>query len=678
MLTWPEKVLFALAVLLTAWVAWKEFRKVIGFITQGQGTLDWSLARRRLTRAVVEWITLRRVFRMRLGAALLHGFVAWAFAAYLLVNVGDVLEAYIPNFHFLGTGLIGGIYRLIADVLSVAALVGMTSLLVRRFILRVPVLFVRENVLLHPKARGSGIQKDSLIVGLFILGHVGARFLGETFQVAREGADPWQPFATLVGRLWQGWSETALVVGEHLGFWFALGLILLFIPYFPRSKHIHLIMAFFNFLFQPERPSYGTLDPLDFEDESIEQFGAGTLKDLSQKQLLDAYACIMCMRCQEMCPAYGTGKVLSPAALEINKRYLFNDALVGTKDPQAVFDLPLVESVIPPEALWACTACGACIEVCPVGNEPMRDILDIRRAQVLMENQFPEQWQVAFTGMERTGNPWNIAPEERLKWAEGLDVPTVDENPDFDILWWVGCAPATEPRAQKAARAFAQILKAAGVNFAVLGQRERCTGDAARRSGNEYLFYELALQNVETLNSVKAKRIVTMCPHCLHTLKNEYSAFGGDYEVVHYTQFIQELVAQGRLKLTPETREAITYHDPCFLGRYNRVFDEPRFILTQLGQVNEMPLSRTKSFCCGAGGAQVWKEEEEGTARVNHTRFRQAQATGAKTLAVACPFCMIMLDDARRDLKAEDMQVLDIAQLVAERLEAGTAQTATS
>lgn len=668
MLTWPEKLLFALAVALAAWMGWREFRKAVGFILQGQQPLDWALARHRLKTAILEWVSLRRVFRMRPGAALLHGLVAWAFMTYLLVNVGDVLEAYIPGFVFLGRGWLGGMYRLVADVISVAALVGMAGLLIRRFVLRTPVLFVREQVLLHPKARASGIQKDSLIVGMFILIHVGARFLGESFQVAREGPDPWQPFATLVAGLWQGWSEQALVVGEHLGFWLALGLILAFIPYFPRSKHVHLIAAFANFLFQPERPSYGALDPLDFEDESIEQFGASTLKDLSQKQLLDAYACIMCMRCQEMCPAYATGKVLSPAALEINKRYLCNDALAGTRDPQEVFQLPLVESVIPPEALWACTACGACIEVCPVGNEPMRDILDIRRAQVLMENQFPEQWQVAYNGMERTGNPWNIAPEERLKWAEGLEVPTVDQNPDFEVLWWVGCAPATEPRAQKAARAFARLLQEAGVNFAVLGPRERCTGDAARRSGNEYLFYELATYNVETLNQVGAKRIVTMCPHCLHTLKNEYPAFGGNYEVVHYTQLIQELVAQGRLKLTPETQEAITFHDPCFLGRYNRVFDEPRAVLGQVGNLVEIPLHGPKSFCCGAGGAQIWKEEEEGTARVNHTRFRQAQATGAKTLAVACPFCMIMLDDARRDLKAEDMRVVDIAQLVVERL----------
>lgn len=672
MLTWPEKILFALAVLVTVGVAWKETLRIKAIIDQGQGTLDWTLARKRLTEAVQEWVSLRRVFRMRLGASLLHGFVAWAFMVYLLVNLGDVLEGYIPGFRFLGTGVIGGVYRLAADIISVAALVGMAALLIRRFLFKTPVLFVREDVLLHEKARASGIQKDSLIVGLFILGHVGARFLGQSFRIAHEGPDTWQPFATLVARLWQGLSPTVLTVGEHLGFWFALGLILLFIPYFPRSKHFHLIAAFFNFLFQPERPSYGALDPLNFEDETIEQFGASTLKDLSRKQLWDAYACIMCMRCQQMCPAYSTGKVLSPAALEINKRYLFNDVFNGTKSMEEVFSLPLVEAVIPPDALWACTACGACVEVCPVGNEPMRDILDIRRAQVLMESAFPEQWQTAYRGMEGVGNPWNIPPEQRLKWTEGLavPVPTVDENPDYDVLWWVGCAPATEPRAQRAARAFAQILHEAGVNFAVLGSKERCTGDSARRSGNEYLFYELALTNIETLNGAGAdkKRIVTMCPHCLHTLKNEYPALGGKYEVVHHTQFIQELIQQGKLRLTPETREAITYHDPCFLGRYNRAFEEPRFVLNQVGTVQEMALHGPKSFCCGAGGAQIWKEEAEGTARINHTRFRQAQATGAKTLAVACPFCMIMLDDARRDLKADDMQVRDVAELVAEAL----------
>jgi Fe-S oxidoreductase len=450
----------------------------------------------------------------------------------------------------------------------------------------------------------------------------------------------------------------------HLAFWVALGLILLFIPYFPYSKHIHLFFAPINFLLKPARRSIGELSRLDFEDESVEQFGAARLADLGWEQLMDAYACIMCYRCQEVCPAYNTGKVLSPAALEINKRYALNGA--GTTLP----DTPLLAFAIPAEAVWACTACGACVDICPVGNEPMRDILDIRRSLVLVENNFPEQWQTAFRGMERTANPWNIPPAERMKWAEGLEVATIAQNPAPDYLWWVGCAPATDARAQKTARAFAKILNQAGINYAVLGEQETCTGDSARRAGNEYLFHELATANVALLNEISPPKIVTTCPHCLHTLKNEYPAFGGEYQVLHHSELISNLLSSGRLHLHADAAgEALTFHDPCYLGRQSGVIAAPRLSLQQTGaQLAEMPRHGAKSFCCGAGGAQVWKEEQHGAQAVNAARFAEAQATGAATLAVGCPFCLLMLGDAAKNA-GNAMQVMDIAEIVAAQLD---------
>ncbi len=505
-------------------------------------------------------------------------------------------------------------------------------------------------------------------MGTFILFHVGGRFIGETFQIASQGgADAWQPFASAVAGLWRGWSESALVMGEHVAFWLAIGLILAFVPYFLYSKHIHLIFAPLNFLLKPERRSIGELSKLDFDDESIEQFGATRLEDLGWEQLMDAYACIQCYRCQQVCPAYNTGKVLSPAALEINKRYLLNFEGEKIARGEASSQL-LIEFAIPPEAVWACTACGACIDICPVNNEPMRDIMDIRRSLVLMENEFPKQFQAAFRGMERNANPWGISPAERMKWAQGMTVTTIDENPEPELLWWVGCAPATDARAQKTARAFAEILNTAGVNYAVLGEGEQCTGDSARRAGKEDIFFGLAQANIEILNEVKSKRIVTTCPHCLHTLKNEYPAFGGNYTVIHHTQLINELVATGKLKLKPGGAEKVTLHDPCYLSRHNQIIAEPRQALTSAGaQLVEMPRHGTQSFCCGAGGAQMWKEEEHGTERINANRFREAQASGAETLAVGCPFCMVMLTDAKKDANSE-MQVLDIAEIVAAQI----------
>jgi Fe-S oxidoreductase len=556
------------------------------------------------------------------------------------------------------------VYRLLADVLTVAALVGMALLMVRRFVRKDPALHTRDTTLLHPKAK-AGKQRDSLIVGVFILVHLGFRFIGESFEVAME-PDSWQPFATMLSNVWGGMNEGGLVIGQHVSFWIALGAIMAFIPYFAVSKHIHLFFAPINYLIRPERRSPGELEALDFEDESIEQFGATRLEDLAWNSLVDAYACIMCNRCQDACPAYNTGKVLSPAALEINKRYFINQeakALAAGKESSQT----LLEFAITEEAVFACTACGACTDICPVGNDPMRDIMDIRRALVLMESKFPEQWQAAFRGMERSVNPWNIPPTERMKWAEGLDVPTIEQNPEPEILWWVGCAPATDARAQKTAQSFAEILNKAGVNYAVLGQNEQCTGDSARRAGNEYLFFELASANVEILNEVAPKRIVAPCPHCLHTLKNEYPAFGGNYEVVHHTQLINELIAEGKLELEKEA-DSVTFHDPCYLGRQNDILIDPRQVLEiSGGNLLEMEKTKKQSFCCGAGGAQMWKEEEHGDVNVNLDRFRQAQETGADTLAVGCPFCMTMMNDANKE-KGEPLAVKDVAEIVAERL----------
>ena len=384
---------------------------------------------------------------MRLLPSLVHGLVAWGFMYFLLINIVDLLEAFIQDFEFLRASFLGDLFRFGADILSAAVLLGMAALLVRRFILRSPQLSTRADVLLYPNARKS-IKRDSAIVGLFILLHVGARFVGNTFNIASEGTDPWQVFASFISPVWRGLDDTALTMAEHTAFWIAMGSIMLFIPYFLFSKHIHIFFAPLNHLLKPIRRSIGELKRIDFEDESIEQFGVSRIEELSIEQLMDSYACIMCNRCQDECPAYETGKVLSPAALEINKRYYLNQA--GADIAHGIpSSEPLTSFAIPEEAVWACTACGACIQVCPVNNEPMRDIMDIRRSLVLMDNNFPAQLQNIYRGLERSANPWNIPPGQRLNWADGLQVPTIDQNPNPDILWWVGCAPATDTRAQK-------------------------------------------------------------------------------------------------------------------------------------------------------------------------------------------------------------------------------------
>ena len=668
MLSTIEKILFVIATLVSFYFTYRGFARIMQHINSGQGKIEWSLAYKRIGDLILKVGLFQPVFRFRLWTSILHGLIGWGFLSFLLINLADLIYAYTGFKLLENTGLFGDAYRLLADIANVAIIVGIVAMVLRRFILRPATLSTRETTLLHPKAR-FGIMRDSAIVATFIFIHNSMRFLGESFGVALAGhADSWQPTISTVAGLWSGVDARVLVAGEHIAFWLSIGAVVAFLPYFPYSKHIHLFFAPLNFALKPERKSIGQLSYINLDDQTIEQFGAAKMKDLGWEQIMDSYACIMCFRCQEVCPEYNTGKLLSPAALEINKRYHLNDG--------GLTDVPMIE-LISEEAVWACTSCGACVDICPVGNEPMRDILDIRRNLSMMESAFPKQLETAFKGMERNQNPWNVSQADRMKWAEGMSVPTIEQNGEPEILWWVGCAPATDSRAQKTAQAFAKILNAAGVNYAVLGKNEACTGDSARRAGREDIFFGLASQNVEILNEVAPKRIVTTCPHCLHTIKNEYPAFGGNYQVIHHTQLINELVGAGKISMNLEgDNMKVTFHDPCYLGRHNKTFDAPRSTLESAGVTTvEMPRKGAKSFCCGAGGAQMWKEEENGTARVNEARFAEAKTTllnagpsaGADTVAVGCPFCLTMMSDASK-ADGGNIQVKDVAEIVAERL----------
>jgi Fe-S oxidoreductase len=681
MFTLIEKILFAIAFGASIFFTVKGVRRIIANIAGAKGNVDWSLVPQRIGKLIAVAV-FQPVFRFRLIPSIFHALIGWSF---LTLAVTDLLD---PIYAFFGfrvldhLGWIGSLYLSIADLANALVLIGILFMVLRRFVFRPANLSTRETTLLHDKAR-FGIKRDSFFVALFIISCNVARAFMTSFHLAGHESAAWEPFASALASLWIGIDPALIMIGEHISFWAYFGSILLFLPYFPYSKHIHMFFAPLNFALKPERKSIGQLSYINIDDQSIEQFGAAKMNDLAVEQVIDSYACIMCFRCQEVCPAYNTGKLLSPAALEINKRYHLNYG--GAMDVD-------LKNLISDEAVWACTSCGACVDICPVGNEPMRDILDIRRNLSMMESNFPKQLETAFKGMERNANPWNVSQADRMKWAQGLNVPTIEQNPEPDLLWWVGCAPATDPRAQKTARAFAEILNTAGANFAVIGSSEQCTGDSARRAGREDIFFGLATANVEILNEVRAGssrplRIVTTCPHCLHTIKNEYPAFGGNYEVIHHTQLINEFIGNGKLILEPQTtnderqsgignseweignrKSKIAFHDPCYLGRHNSVFDAPRDVLKSAGgNVIEMPRHAEQSFCCGAGGAQVWKEEEAGTIRVNAARFAEAKSTGAETVAVGCPFCMVMLTDAAK-ADSGSVNVMDVAEIVAKRL----------
>ena len=683
MLTDAEKILFFILALTSVHFATLGFSRIVRVVTRGGNGYYPRLDRlpARVGEAVWRTLTQRTVFRDRPWVSFFHAFIFYGFGFYLLVNLFDGLKGYLSADWQgrLDFGLLGDLYRLGADLFTVLILVGVAYMLTRRFIVSDRRLEHNELTLLHDAVAAGGVRRDSLVVGAFILLHVGFRLVGEGFLLAAGGhTDAWQPFASALARM-VGFGE-GRIIGWHVGWWGALGLILAFLPYFPRSKHIHLLVAPMNFALEPrlegKRVSTGALEPLDFEDDATEQFGVSRLEHLRWPQLLDPYACIQCNRCSDVCPANQTGKALSPAAIELNKRYeltLVGDLLASdVKTPREVG-----EFVLSQEALWACTTCGACMEVCPVGCEQMIDIVDIRRDRVMMQGEFPAGLQSAFRGLERTGNPWGLGQDRRMDWADGLDVPTVEEKPDFEVLFWVGCAGSYSPTGQATTRAMVRIFEQAGVDYAVLGRGERCTGDPARRAGNEYLYYQLASKNVAVLDEAligdptKRRRVVTACPHCFNALLNDYPQLGGNYGVIHHSTFIDQLMREARLPTSSSAR-SVTYHDPCYLGRHNGVYDAPRRLLQWAsGGLTEMPRNRAGSFCCGAGGAQFWKEEEPGEMRVSENRYQEARETGAEVVAAGCPFCKMMLSSSEGAEAGGGPEVLDIAQIVAADLDAG-------
>jgi Fe-S oxidoreductase len=450
------------------------------------------------------------------------------------------------------------------------------------------------------------------------------------------------------------------------------------------SKHLHIFLAPLNVGFARDQRlgalSTPTIDPEAMDEDTV--FGVGVIEQFSWKQLLDFGTCTECGRCQSVCPAWATGKPLSPKLVIMNLRdelFSSSDRLVTHKSAEPAAANPLLPNVIDPDALWSCTTCGACVQECPVDIAHVDSIMDMRRYQVLMESEFPSEGGLMLRNIENRGDPWGLGAPQRLAWTEALDfeIPVVTDTipDDVEYLYWVGCAGALDGRAKAATQATAKLLNRAGVKFAILGPRETCTGDPARRMGNEYLYQTQAQQNIETLNASGVRKIVASCAHCFNAIANEYPALGGQYEVVHHSQLLADLVESGRI-VPGEFGQKVTFHDPCYLGRHNKVFDEPRSLLESLegSEFVEMDRSRESSFCCGAGGARMWLEEDLGT-RINVERTNQAVATGATTVATACPYCRVMLDDGvKSEGHEESVEVLDIAQLL-ERSMAGETPT---
>jgi Fe-S oxidoreductase len=508
---------------------------------------------------------------------------------------------------------------------------------------------------------GSHLREADFILAMIAL--VVLTLLGWHASRIAAGLNEWPAHASFLSN-WVSGAIPAPRVLERVFVWAHVAVILTFLAYLPHSKHLHIATAGINVYFSRTRRR-GRLEPLRFDlpEEEI-RFGAGTIADLTWKEMVDSFSCTECGRCQDVCPAYATGKQLSPKLLIMGIR---DQVFAEGANLLAGGELsPIVGNGVPEEMVWDCVTCGACVHECPVSIEHVDHIVDLRRDLVMMQSSFPQEAETMLRDVERVGNPWGKPQGDRASWAESLGVRVLAEGEEPpEVLYWVGCAAAYDERARVAAESTAKLLLKAGVDFAILGAREACTGDPARRMGNEYVFQQYAEQNIATLNDARVTKIVASCPHCLNSLGNEYPDFGGRYEVMHHTQLLAELVRDGRLQPKAGTGE-ITYHDSCYLARHNDVRDEPRELVASVGKPVEMSRNRERTFCCGAGGAHMWMEER-GTP-INEERVREASETGAETLAVACPFCTVMLDDGVRSM-GKQLRVVDVSTLLVESMD---------
>jgi Fe-S oxidoreductase/nitrate reductase gamma subunit len=650
-------VCMAVAVAFMVYGLWQRLK--LWRTGQPEAGFDRPIAR--LSRTFKYAVAQTRVARERYPA-IMHLSLFWAmallFAGTVLATIDtDIFETLLESKLLQGDFYL--LYKLALDLATLFGLIGLGLAIYRRYVVRPKRLNTdwRYNLTLP-------LLAFILLSGLLV----------EAFRLAavQPSWGPWSVVGWPVSLPLRNLGEGALL-GVHRVLWSVhfLGVAVLFAA-LPQTNLLHIFTSPANIFIAPFRER-GALYPIS-DLETAERLGASRLTDFPWPRLANLDACTECGRCQEACPAYAAQQPLNPKQLVLDLQHFLTQSgpkvLGQAQKSETEGARAMVGDVIRPETLWACTTCYACVYECPVLIEQVDDIVDMRRYLALMEGDLPASLATTLTNIERSGNPWKQPRRKRAAWTGGLDfeVPVMAQVGEADVLWWVGCAGAYDPRNQKVSQAIARILHNAGTNYAILGEEEQCTGDAARRAGNEYLFQTLAQANIETLRNYKFKLIITQCPHCYNTLLNEYPQLGGHYQVMHHTQYIEALLLEENIKVRREGAGALTFHDPCYLGRYHDEYAAPRAVATATGKpLIEMARSRDRAMCCGGGGARVWMEDE-GDARVNRNRLKQIQETGAGEVSVACPFCMIMLEDARGAAGAENLVVRDVAEIVADAL----------
>ncbi len=599
------------------------------------------------------------LIRQRPVPGLFHAFLFWGFFIFVISTFDMLLSLYgLPSFlehEFLF------FYRFFIDTFALLVTIGVLGLGIRRFFFKSEAITKprpENEVLLYGKAKKAPQFESFLILLLIFILMVS--YLFESASGIKLGI-----------RLSSGkWISSFLLnyVPKSVFFWklnYFLHLItvFLFLDFIPVSKHFHIFNGIINVFFY-NLPSYAYISKLDLEKEDV-PWGYSKPEELSFNEKFDAFSCIECGRCQDLCPAYNSGAPLSPKYLIVNTRQILEEAsdkILKGEDT----GISLVGTAISDEALWSCTTCGACMEACPLDIKHIPYILNIRRSEVLSEGKFPQELSIFFKNMEHRQNPWGLWGEERIKWTKNLSVPFAKDKKEFEYLYFVGCASSFDDRAQKIAKSVVEILNNAGIDYAILGEEEMCNGDPARRAGHEYLFQMMVEANIEIFNKYKFSKILVHCPHCYHVFKHEYPDFGFKKQVVHISELICDLIKKGKLKIE-KNKENFTFHDPCYLGRHNGIFEEPRFIIQKLGNLRELKHSAEFSFCCGAGGARMWMETKKGKP-VNQVRMNEIKEHGIKNVIVLCPFCLRMLEDAKKEIGVEEFDIMDVTEVIAQKI----------
>jgi len=643
-----------------------NLRRIISYLKTGKEDNRFSDIPLRILNVLKIGIGQSKILRDKV-AGIVHVLIFWGFLLFLFAVLEALIQGFNSEFTFEFLGPLYSLITLTQDIFGLLVIASVLYALYRRYIIRVPRLQTND----------AG-RRDATVILVMILFVVLSMYGQNAAHVAKNmfllSDYELRPVTALISPIFFGSNPVNGFLWFDVFWWGHILLIFAFMNFLPYSKHFHVITSLPNVFFSKTGENKYALRPINLEDESLEFYGAADTDHLTWKQMLDGFACTECGRCASVCPAANTGKVLSPRKIIVDIRHRTEEkapVLVGNLENQEVLEKTLLHNYITPEELWACTTCNACVYECPVTIEHVDAIVDMRRYLVLSESEFPTELNPVFKNLETNYSPWAFNWQDRAAWAEGLDVKTMADDKEAEYLFWVGCAGSFDSRYQKVSRAFVDIMNKGGIDFRILGTEEKCNGDTARRLGNEYLAQTMMMENIETLNGYGVKKIVTGCPHCYNTLKNEYPQFGGNFEVIHHTEMINHLISDGKIKLKDaEKVTRVTYHDSCYLGRYNNIYDDPRKPLESIKNMDivEMDRSKDKGFCCGAGGGRMFLEENQGT-RINENRTEEALKLNPDTIASACPFCMTMLSDGVKAFdKNDSVKVKDIAEIVSEKL----------